>query len=361
MAPGYGYYRTLTIDYTKVSTATLTSFPMLFSGTYSYLATVANGGNVTSSSGYDIRFEDMNGTKLDHELDSYTASTGAISAWVRIPSLSNAVNTQIRVWYGNPYITTSVEQNITGVWDSSFLGVYHLPTVTGGASTVLDSSANARHGSPGNSPTNATGKIDGAGSFANASTQYVDLGAGINPTAITFSCWVNANSFPNTYNSTIERNNASNTAYTTLYVKNTGKLAVYAFANAGVNYDGTGSATLSTGTWYHLGMSYSSTFGLWAWVNGVNENGGVGPNGNLAGPATTRLATDAFIAGRNFDGIIDEARISSIFRPFGWLETEYNSMSSPSTFYSISEAFPQRGRFLNAGNKPHQFSPGIAR
>lgn len=43
-AAGYLYQRTVTIDRTKVPNTDQSNFPVLFSGTYSYLATVANGG-----------------------------------------------------------------------------------------------------------------------------------------------------------------------------------------------------------------------------------------------------------------------------------------------------------------------------
>ena len=53
---GYSYRRTITIDHTKVPSTDQSNFPVLFSGTYSYLATTSNGGNVTSANGYDIIF-----------------------------------------------------------------------------------------------------------------------------------------------------------------------------------------------------------------------------------------------------------------------------------------------------------------
>jgi hypothetical protein len=74
---GYSYGRVITIDHTKVPNADQVNFPVLISGTYSYLATVANGGRVQNANGYDIVFtSDAAGTnKLDHELESYNAAT----------------------------------------------------------------------------------------------------------------------------------------------------------------------------------------------------------------------------------------------------------------------------------------------
>src|SRR5258706_6168139 len=53
---GYMYSRSITIDHSKVPNSDQSNFPILISGTYSYLATVANGGNVQNSNGYDLIF-----------------------------------------------------------------------------------------------------------------------------------------------------------------------------------------------------------------------------------------------------------------------------------------------------------------
>ena len=41
---GYSYARTITIAHAEVPNTDQTNFPVLFSGTYSYLATTSNGG-----------------------------------------------------------------------------------------------------------------------------------------------------------------------------------------------------------------------------------------------------------------------------------------------------------------------------
>ena len=37
----------------------------------------------------------------------------------------------------------------------------------------------------------------------------------------------------------------------------------------------------------------------------------------------------------DFDGTIDEVRVSNASRSAGWILTEYNNQNSPSTFYSV--------------------------
>jgi len=63
-----------------------------------------------------------NPTKLDREIESYDAATGTIIIWVKIPTLSYNTDTDIYVYYRNSSVSTS-QENITGVWDSNYVGV----------------------------------------------------------------------------------------------------------------------------------------------------------------------------------------------------------------------------------------------
>jgi hypothetical protein len=79
---GYASYKTITIDPTKVP-SDQTDFPVLISGTYSYLKTVGNGGSVQNINGYDIILSStatLDGSGiLPFEVESYDATTGVIN------------------------------------------------------------------------------------------------------------------------------------------------------------------------------------------------------------------------------------------------------------------------------------------
>src|SRR3989344_1324218 len=141
--PVYSYNRAITIDYTKVSTTNHTDFPVLISGTYSYLATVANGGKVTDAQGDDVAFfsDSSLTTQLKHEVEKYTATTGEVVYWVKIPTLSYTANTVIYMAYGNSSITTT-QADPTNVWESNYKNVYHLPDGSSLASPTQDSTTN---------------------------------------------------------------------------------------------------------------------------------------------------------------------------------------------------------------------------
>ena len=94
----------ITIDHTKVSgSGTLTNFPLLFSVTSSSeFKSTANGGYVALSNGTDIFFTASDGvTKINHELERYTATSGEVIAWVNVPNVYTSTNTIIYAYYGN--------------------------------------------------------------------------------------------------------------------------------------------------------------------------------------------------------------------------------------------------------------------
>ncbi|MBZ5729371.1 MAG: Ig-like domain-containing protein, partial [Acidobacteriia bacterium] len=122
----YSYRRAIVIDHTKVPNTDQASFPVLISGTYSYLATVVNDGKVQDANGYDIVFSsDCAGLqKLDHEIESYNPATGAMAMWIRLPNVSHTADTTFYLSYGNGAITTS-QENRPPVDDARNPGVTH--------------------------------------------------------------------------------------------------------------------------------------------------------------------------------------------------------------------------------------------
>jgi hypothetical protein len=75
------------------------------------------------------------------------------------------------------------------------------------------------------------------------------------------------------------------------------------------------------------------------YVNGVPDNTASQTFYNL--DSLTRpysLGGHPVLSSYNFNGIIDEARISNVARSADWITTEYNNQNSPATFYTIAAA-----------------------
>jgi YD repeat-containing protein len=334
---GYSYRRAVVIDHTKVPNTDQSNFPVLISGAYSYLATVANGGRVQNANGYDIILtSDVAGsTKLDHEIESYNAATGAIAFWVRIPALSHTTDTVIYLQYGNSAVTTS-QENKTGVWDSNYKGVWHLGNGT--SLSLFDSTSNANNAS--NSGATATaGQIGEAAQF-NGSNQSISIGAlgtESHTSMLTMSAWAKTNSTSGFLE--IFSQKGTGTAFVPNIFTNGPKFVAEAFQTGGGGDDATDAASFNTGQWYYvLGTFDGSNVNLY--VNGVKKataaytsnanNASANSNGWTLGNYTENGA------GFNWwNGSIDEARLSSVVRSADWIAAEYNNQSSPATFYSV--------------------------
>ncbi|HZU28554.1 MAG TPA: DUF2341 domain-containing protein, partial [Bryobacteraceae bacterium] len=199
---GFAHRRVVTIAHAQVANADQTNFPVLFTITDPLLRSVANGGHVSSASGYDIVFssDPAGSTKLDHELQTYNAATGQLTAWVRMPAISHTTDTTFYLFYGNSAVTSSRE-NPSGVWDSNFAGVWHLGKNT--ALSGLDSTINGNNSAVvGAHTTAAAGLLGEAASFDGSWTAYMDMGASSTMDItgpFTLSSWFRQTAYTGTY------------------------------------------------------------------------------------------------------------------------------------------------------------------
>jgi cysteine-rich repeat protein len=365
-AAEFSYYKTISVDRTKVGTAsaptTLSNYPMLFSVTDSSLKTVANGGRVQSSKGYDIIFRGTDATTcggttactFSHEIEKYVPTTGQLIAWVNVPVLktqTNSSNTSFEILFGNVSISTSTER-VPFTWDSSFTGVWHLgPNSTGTALQPTDSTSNANDGTPVGATT-TTGEI-GSGAATNGSSSYVsfDSGSSLNigsGNSFTYSVWVKTTDADGAIFSL--RSSTTDSPVLDVMVGMDGASTNANKLMALVRDDG------GSGLGDAVGSSTSFTDGNWHLVN-VTRSGTtlhVYDNTSLAGTATIsssaissdlrnlgtegRWVQDSYTAASNeyLGATFDELRASTTARSLDWITTDYNSQSSPSTFISYT-------------------------
>lgn len=334
---GFTGVKTITIDHTKVGSSSHTDFPMLFSSTLAYLKTTGNGGDVNSSAGNDIVFypnSNCSGTKLDHEVEFYDATTGQYIAHVRAASVSNATDTVFYMCYGKASIAGSSQQNATGVWDSNFNGVYHF----GSSSSLVpnDSTLSARNLTVG-SVSAAAGKVHGGAAFAaNASLNHTEMPSSA---SITVEWWQNV---PTSGLPTTPYSFAFGSSFST-----SNRISAHApYGDSTVYWDygtdtiGGGRVTTSYSgnfdAWKHIALVYNSSSNLHAiYINGSLANSNTSSNA----PSLTGIwiGTDNTNSGCCYmRATIDEFRISSVARSVDWILATFNNHNSPSTFYTVS-------------------------
>jgi RHS repeat-associated protein len=330
---GYTVGRVVVINHLKVPNTDQSDFPVLISGTYLFLATVAHGGSVQSSNGYDIIFtsDSAGQNKLDHEIESYDPVTGTVNLWVRVPLVSHTTDTNIYVWAGNAAISQS-QENKPGVWQNGYLQVWHK-----GGSEATDSLGMT--GAP-TGVTAVNGEIDQAGNYSGSAYNALP---GTNPGAVpvTVSAWVKRASLVDdqviytdwwSYN---DGYSAGNWGFDLRFLNSTNQLQW----KVGTGYCGSCSAAIvstnaitdANNFHYVVGLNNRSQNKLY--VDGVAAAAAASSAAISYGP--TYNGTLSNNIGSTFSGLIDEVRVSSVERSADWIAIEYNNQSSPATFVTI--------------------------
>ncbi|RLI68911.1 hypothetical protein DRO91_08370, partial [Candidatus Heimdallarchaeota archaeon] len=321
----------------------LTNFPVLISTTDTDLK------NHALSNGYDIMFMDSSVNwrkgsytqKLNHEIEKYDNTTGELVAWVNVTGISSTTNTSIYMYYGNSLCTAN-RQNPTGVWDSHYVMVHHMVDAT--ASSVLDSTSNDNDGTKlaANEPIEITdGKINSAQNFDgnddNISLGDFDLNNGGN----TIELWFNSDT-ANSAREIFTKMAAvqSNGDWRIRYLANN-TIEFWYIDSSGTQHNFFSSETFGSGVWNYITFVYTWETGSSAkwYMNGtedIGSNWGIGDgNGGYEDNITTTNIGDSDNATSlvdEFDGKIDELRVSNIVRNASWINATYNTINSPSAF-----------------------------
>ena len=318
--------KAVSIDHTKVMGGSdLTNFPLLFAVTDASLKSAANGGGMGQPDGTDMLFTASDGvTKLNHEIETYNASTGQVLAWVQIPTLSAASDTAIYVYYGNAGAAN--QQNAAATWDSSFKTVWHF--ASGATLSGADSTATANPGRIAGAVA-AAGQIGGGASFNGSASVTANAGGVLAAHAWTVSLWIKRNavvSIANLFNLADAAGQPVGLCY--WY----GILLCQQGAPLAANTTQLASPP-GVGSWHLYSFTYDgSSARMKIYVDGVDQ-GAAG-----TGLYWTPYGTNQFALSYGLGGgwpapmTVDEVRIANLMRSPGWIATEYNNQNSPGTF-----------------------------
>jgi len=330
---GWNYRKNITIDKSKVP-SDQTNFPVLIS-----LGSDADLAARARSDGYDILFTASDGTtKLKHEIESYTSGSGALVAWVKIPSVSSSANTTILMYYGNAAAADQQDKN--NVWDTGFKGVWHLNQGTG--VTAVDSTSNANSATPVDNPATSTGQIGGALTFSYPDRLTIPAAASLDLTTYsywTMSAWVK----PTSYTSLqwpIIYSYGSYRASMGLTVREAGSDGrIENWINDATLRQSTNPVTLNA--WNYVTITRTATTTSF-YLNG-NADGSSGVTTVTTAGQPSGIGSDpngAFDLTEQYLGLIDEVRLSASSTSSGarsgdWIVTEYRNQNSPATFYYL--------------------------
>lgn len=325
-ANGWQYRKSITINHNQV-TGDQTNFPILVDITDQDLSSKA------CQSGGDIIF--MNGageaTKIAYQTVDYNPTTGHLTAWVNVPTLSSTSDTTIYMYYGNP--ACSPQQNPPGVWDSNFLMVLHLDETSG---IQYDSTVHHNDGTPHGVTQGVTGEVGYADSFSG--TGYVEStnDASLSPTTITVSAWINPSTASGT-NPIIEKYDWGVPGNGGYLLRQQDGNVFFDVLQGATDHLASANSIIQIGSSTNVVGTFDGTT-VSIYVNGVLINQ-VAYSGTIQ-PSTSTLklgtrGNDATPSSKFFSGVIDEAWASKGARSASWIATEYNSQHSPSTFTAL--------------------------
>jgi len=347
----WAYRRKLTIDPKLVYDSNgLTNFPMLFRETLSDLKYSGSGGKVASSTGGDIMFTDANNNLLNFEVENYASTTGELESWVSLPFASPTTTTSIYLYYDGNNSTSLA--TTTGVWDSNYVGVWHMKN-----GTTLNTNDSTQYASnaTNHSYSAITGEIDGAASDTGANNHYISFATStnnINLTNVTLSAWIKPSSYTNP-DSDAQMNILGGTRES-LNMQSSGYIQAIQITSG--TYRTSNSSILTPkNTWSYVVAALSSTTNKWqVFLNGTEVTYSL----QQAGNGTTATDTQPFTMGAspsnyaayNWNGGLDELRMSNIARSAGWIKSEYLNQSNPEQFYSLGGAEVASGRQTSSGS-----------
>jgi biopolymer transport protein ExbB len=274
-------------------------------------------------------------TPLAFDIDTF--APGATSwIWVRVPAIAAppAPPTQIWLYYGNPRATSGA--NPAGVW-SDQISVHHM-------SSPADATASGHdlaQPTAAKLPVDAAGAIGRAYAFDGSDDAFVIGGEGDYDvkTGLTVSLWLRAPAFTVDYQCMVcKGDNAWR-----MHRGNGSQHADFGTTNAAfANQNLDSGSNVSGGDWHHV----VGTF------DGVTKRIYVdGDPDGMTGYAQTLNVTDFAVAigeneeassRRNWNGDLDEIRISAHGRTGDWIGMEYRVVTQPAQTVAVGarEAVP---------------------
>jgi hypothetical protein len=307
--------------------------------------------------GTDVHFEKMDGTALPHSIEHWDAAGKTAALWVKLDKVvGNMAGQAIRMVWGVPGAPATADSKAVFSTADGFYGVWHLAedgsTTAGG---YKDASGHEAHGTgvnmiAGSRVAARIGKgIDLDNPSGQNTARWVRVD-GAKTTAfnpgppITVSVWALAHSYPiNSYETIMSKGDTSWSLQRVQYEDTGYQSCLLAGGQPGYHfciYDFVKQPRV-TEQWLHF-MVVLNEPNMTLYINGNLNAQGSGSGWNQGDHALGIGNQTQFDGRRQWDGILDEARVMQAARSASWakLDFETQKAAQKAITYGMSEARP---------------------
>lgn len=307
-----------------------------------------NGSDIdfskAKSDGADLRFADAANNPLAFQVERFDPANKLAEIWVRVPTVKGNDSAQgFKLFYGNASAPPASNGAAVFRGEDGVAGAWHLgEDGNSSAGGYRDATSNANHGTgQGGLGANSdvAGAVGMAAHFVATSAQGIHIphAASLHPTAgLTVEAWVKSNTqapFKRFVGKPFNAVAAPWNEYS-LEANIDGNKVAFSLTLDNAELGVIGSTVMNNFAWYHL-------VGTWdganqkVYVNGVLEaslarTGAVSDYGQ-----PLSIGKYALDGNSNFDGAVDEARVTRSARSAEWIKLSYANQKAGQTLVSF--------------------------
>ena len=314
--------------------APLTNFPVLVA-----LSADSPAGfrySDCAADGSDLRFADADGNLLPHEVDTWNAA-GESLVWVGLPVLTNGA--AFTMYYGSAHPGPASAQNLWSL--AGYAGVWHLTDGHDSTTNGLDGTLVAGISAA------ADSKLGGALDFDTAKMSVGTTPNGDLASGFSLEAWCHARRLTDK-NGKTNGGNALFGKNLTMSVRVQGS-GIQLTTPGVLDHPGANCA-IAANQWFHLGLTFkpnTATSGKTTvadqykvYRDGVQKASlGASRIPNLANSSEMWLGGNQW-SEQDFDGILDEFRLSYSIRSADWLKAAFDTAAAPASFVTLGPAEP---------------------
>lgn len=292
------------------------------------------------------------------EVENWDPLKRSAQIWVRVPEISSIADTRMYIHYNKNIVDNFELTGATGslaagnVWDSDFVGIYHMAQRPAENSVVKNSTLFKLNGTFHGTADIDTTNIGNFVSLARSGWLEINSVASYTTGSFTWEVMYRADTTASGQSYALICGNASSTGNNTFLTSvqnpsSTGNKLTFGYSDPTTNYYYTGTHDSNTVRSFSLSLN-SLTNSIFMRINGEDISPNTEPSFLSTASITNRISsTDLISVGQEYDGVgvvsdlfsglIREVRVSKTFRSEAWLKVTSKSNLDELLIYDIEK------------------------